>query len=630
MLGRAHSKAGSISSHVFPSTGFPSGQSRSYPLEKPVISKRKFRPLPNPYLNEAPQSNSPSYLNRSNSYPQNNPELSSQKYPVKVLKISYGTEPEGLPDLAPLYRAYIPDQEGRQIPLNSLHPLQSSGEIIWLDAGGLRELSQLVLHYLKEAGLEGMVALVDPKDIDPFTGQDLRNPQDFSLDLQVWVARVYNVRLEHGEKEQSADSTLALRHQVQRIMDQEKVLGQPLRTSFRKSIKRLGRTPSRSSRLLLLPSDRPGEIEALVQVKPVKSSKIKLGVANSGSPSTGEWLINGKLSSDSVFISQDQAGFAWMVSHTGERYGVKGNYLIPLVQPGVLDLEVGAIHGAYDGTSFALTPIDFEGSSVGGDLILHGHPLSWENENQNFGYQVGISYQHASAYNSIFMEDAQLEFILPQVGITHQYKGSIVRSLSSLLFQSNISSIPVEQRELFGGFEVDDQVPSFVFSHTSSLDMYKLLVGDEPDFGDELSHNLLFHFRASGALSDSRMLPSMQSILGGNSGVRGYPEACVAGDRALYLSMEYRWNFFKKGSFSMILAPFLDYAQTYLNDPLPYESENTLVSWGIGLGMELPLGGQARLDFAKPLNPVVNGLGETLLGTKEDDYRVHASSEWKF
>jgi hemolysin activation/secretion protein len=87
------------------------------------------------------------------------------------------------------------------------------------------------------------------------------------------------------------------------------------------------------------------------------------------------------------------------------------------------------------------------------------------------------------------------------------------------------------------------------------------------------------------SLSGERMLPSMQSILGGASGVRGYPEACVAGDQAFLFSLEYQWKFFSSGAWGLTLAPFLDYGKTYIHDLMPHEAENTLASWGIGLGI---------------------------------------------
>ena len=98
--------------------------------------------------------------------------------------------------------------------------------------------------------------------------------------------------------------------------------------------------------------------------------------------------------------------------------------------------------------------------------------------------------------------------------------------------------------------------------------------------------------------------------------------------------MEYRWKLFSLGSspkkrFSLSVAPFFDYGQSFIKDPFFYESDQTLIGLGCGLLSELPGGGRARLDFAKPLKKVETGTG-IREGTKNDDYRIHASTQWTF
>ncbi len=124
-------------------------------------------------------------------------------------------------------------------------------------------------------------------------------------------------------------------------------------------------------------------------------------------------------------------------------------------------------------------------------------------------------------------------------------------------------------------------------------------------------HSLWLKFKLAGALTNNRMLPQRQWLLGGTVGVRGYPEAIVAGDRGFLFSMEYRWKLFSLGSspkkrFSLSVAPFFDYGQSFIKDPFFYESDQTLIGLGCGLLSELPGGGRARLDFAKPLTESCN------------------------
>jgi hypothetical protein len=57
----------------------------------------------------------------------------------------------------------------------------------------LQEIAQLPVQYLKSLGYEGLIAFPDPNQIDPVTGQDLREASDRSLRIVVWVSRVESV-----------------------------------------------------------------------------------------------------------------------------------------------------------------------------------------------------------------------------------------------------------------------------------------------------------------------------------------------------------------------------------------------------------------------------------------------------
>jgi hemolysin activation/secretion protein len=77
------------------------------------------------------------------------------------------------------------------------------------------------------------------------------------------------------------------------------------------------------------------------------------------------------------------------------------------------------------------------------------------------------------------------------------------------------------------------------------------------------------------------------------------------------------------------LIPFLDWAETFVTDPLSYESDRSILGSGVGLEMKFSKGLQARLDFAKPLREIKNG-GTIVDGTRSSDNRVHALVVWEF
>ena len=77
------------------------------------------------------------------------------------------------------------------------------------------------------------------------------------------------------------------------------------------------------------------------------------------------------------------------------------------------------------------------------------------------------------------------------------------------------------------------------------------------------------------------------------------------------------------------LIPFVDWSETFVNDPLSYESDRSLLGAGVGIDLRFSGGLRARLDFAKPLRDVTQG-GTTLEGTGSGDSRVHAMIRWDF
>jgi hemolysin activation/secretion protein len=558
----------------------------------------------------------------------------TEEYSVMPLVISYGGDSRGLPPLTELKKIRFPNsRKGGLIDLGGLMNPSTGMNPFLLSTEELREISQICIHYLKENGLEGMVAMVNPSQIDPSTGADLRSPGETGLEIKIWVARVKKVHMAYSASDDNKSE--------QRIMNilasqlgKQRVLGQPLRSKFKKTIKRMGRNPGKSARLLLLPSDKPGFVEGVVEIKAQKRTQTSLGVANNGSPTTGEWLWNGQFRLHELSRSDDPLDLSFTLSETGERFGVGIGYRVPLVQPGILDLSIRGNYGEYDGSSFALTPIHFEGSSMSADLALHGNPLSWESEKGSLGYQIGFNYERVKARNSIFQENAEGTFLTPRISLFRERKGRIIRSLASVTLKSNLGSIPVHQREFMGGFQVDEKVPVLSIVHQSMINLSKLFNRSGDPYANLDRHSLWLKFKLAGALTNNRMLPQRQWLLGGTVGVRGYPEAIVAGDRGFLFSMEYRWKLFSLGSspkkrFSLSIAPFFDYGKSFVKDPFFYESDQTLIGLGCGLLSELPGGGRARLDFAKPLKKVETGTG-IREGTKSDDYRIHASTQWTF
>ena len=106
---------------------------------------------------------------------------------------------------------------------------------------------------------------------------------------------------------------------------------------------------------------------------------------------------------------------------------------------------------------------------------------------------------------------------------------------------------------------------------------------DLPDSLDE--HLLVSRLTADLGLEKIRHLPQHQFISGGTGSVRGYPESPVAGDNGYFSSVEYRIPMpldDVEGVYGTFI-PFVDWSEIFVNDPLPYESDHSLLGLVLGL-----------------------------------------------
>ena len=558
-------------------------------------------------------------------------------YSVRPLVFSYGGDKKGLPELEELEKVFV-EVGSSSVPLADL--LSAKGDAVSLSAEDLFRLAEVALHFLKAEGYEGIVVFPEPTQIDPLTGKDLRPKTDTRLDLKVWVSRVESVELDYQVTDDKEESRRIAR--IERLLgkrvEEDAIVGQPLRDSFGRFVDRLGNHPGRSSRLLLLPGDEPGAVDAVVRLRESRSVEAGVHASNSGTDTTGEWMLGGFVRHNQISGSDDRLDLSWGISNTGERKAVSLGYRRPLLGPDVLELSLGFSHSNYDASSFAVTRIDFEGRSNSASAELVWRPFEMETDDSAIEFFAGIGVEESTASNSLLTGEGRGKFVSPRAGVVARSKGRLHRSVASLAVSGNLSRISQVNRVILGGIDVEDRFSRLSFSYLNRFN-----IGDWfTDLSDSAlspnnPHNHHLHFRAAAdvGLQDARHLPQKQFILGGTGSVRGYPESPAAGDNGFLLSLEYRLalngeiSVGKGEKIKAAVSPFVDYGATYVNDPKDYESDRKLLGAGIGLELGLPYGGSARVDFAKPLKEIVNS-GAVLDGTRSGDGRVHAMISWEF
>ena len=553
-------------------------------------------------------------------------------YEVSQLKFSFGGMKDDLPDLDVLEDVEL-ELSGKIITV-----AEFSGGIdksLKLSHRELQEIAQLPVQYLKSLGYEGLVAFPDPNQIDPITGKDLRDPSDRSLRMVVWVSRVGSVEfLNNGMNDQVFEK---LSTRGEKLFSDEKGQGKPLTNSQLQYWKRYGKAYSRSAVINLTPGDEPGQVVPMVKLGLSKKQGGSVYASNAGTETTGKWLVGGDYFYNQISDRDDDLQFSYLSSDTQERKTINLKYSVPVIVPQVLNLNVQAGYSSYDASSFALTRIDFEGETRSLDLALLWNPLHWEHENYQFGLEFGLRGEKVEAENSLINGRADADMLTPRMALRLDTKGSYLRTMTKIEIRRNMRNIPELDRSLLGGVGVVDQSTRLKINHLESLKIGKWirenLNANLPAYWER--HHLISKLSAELGLENVRHLPQHQFISGGTGSVRGYPESPIAGDHGYNISVEYRIPFAsgdagpELGKVSSTLIPFIDWAETFVANPLSYESDRSILGGGIGLEMKFSKGLQARLDFAKPLREIKNG-SSILEGTRSSDERVHALMVWEF
>lgn len=123
--------------------------------------------------------------------------------------------------------------------------------------------------------------------------------------------------------------------------------------------------------------------------------------------------------------------------------------------------------------------------------------------------------------------------------------------------------------------------------------------------------NLLL--RSDIQLSSDDLVPLERFSLGGFQSVRGYRQDALLGDSGVFASAEvrvpvYRWS---NNRNSLAAVPFVDFGTTWSNSDNRFQEEDTVVSLGVGVKLDLIDTLSARIDYGIPLIEV-NDSDDTL------------------
>jgi len=117
------------------------------------------------------------------------------------------------------------------------------------------------------------------------------------------------------------------------------------------------------------------------------------------------------------------------------------------------------------------------------------------------------------------------------------------------------------------------------------------------------SSNINLLLRSDLQISTDDLVPLERFSLGGIDSVRGYRQDALLGDSGILASAEVRVPFYRwsNNQSSISVVPFVDFGTTWSNSDEERQEEDTVVSLGLGLRLNIFDTLNARLDYGIPL-----------------------------
>ncbi len=533
----------------------------------------------------------------------------------------------------------------------------------------LQSVSEQLASHLIDQGLMGVYIRPAEADITISPGQDAQGRPVFQvtdlrqdttrLRYEVMIGTITVVRtVASGERVPDEDRLDNPVHQ--RILSNSP-LGPNAQTHLirrevlEEYIYRLNRHPSRHVTAVLAPAEEVGQAELQYLVRENKPWLLYAQVLNNGTDSTGEWrqrfgFVHRQLTDNDDIFTVDYITSCF----TGESQGVVASYEAPVWRLDRLRYRLMGSWSEFDASEVGFADDRFTGSSttIGAELILNVFQY------QDFFIDVfsGARWRKAEVENFAADMRGRSEFFLPTVGLRWERITRASSLYGMVAVEHNCAGLAGtdtgEDLERLGRLNTDSEWTLLSWDAQASYFIDALWKSPEAvETGATLAHELFFSVRGQYAWDDARLVPEFEQVVGGLYTVRGYEESIVAADNVIVASVEYRLHLprlLKPSSkpqsvfnrpvwltpggaprgkddsdlsptnppdWDLVLRGFLDVGTAQYNESLATEEDETLMSVGIGVELQLLKNVNLRLDWGHALRDARE--------VEEGDERVH-------
>lgn len=519
-----------------------------------------------------------------------------------------------------------------------------------ISASALNEISRAIVEELNRRGIVGVLVAPDPFQIEPATAADIR-VEETDLRLKIWVGVVSDLRTV-GSGDRFGDEQ-AVNHPAHRRIARlsparpwsEGDAG-PRRDLIRKDVldayvHRLNRHPSRRVDLAVsAATDEGQEPNAVALDYLIHETKPWLAyaqVSNTGTDATNEWrerlgFVHNQLTGrDDIFRAD------FVTSSFDDSYAAIASYEAPLIGTDLVRAKVFGSWSDYTARDIALPGQDLSGTTTafGGELITS----VYQKKSYFVDAFAGIRSEAIEVENDATGTEGDTDFLIASLGLRSEERLPTRSIYSEIALDFTLDGGSESEIPGLGRLRAEESWTLLRWDTGASFYIEPLLFPggwkQESGFGSTLANEIALGFRGQYAFGD-RLIPQQQQVVGGLYSVRGYEQSAVAGDSAFVVSAEYRIHVpqllgissdtgslfgepfrfrpdraYGSADWDLILAGFVDYGQTIVEDADSTEFDEELLGAGVGIGLEFRRNLRIRADWGFALKDLDNGRTES-------------------
>lgn len=493
---------------------------------------------------------------------------------------------------------------------------------------------------LRREGLVGVFVAPDPRDLDPRTGEDLREGKEGPLRLLVWTARVAEVRtLARGDRipvEERIDHpahAFILEHSPLRAGEDGD--GDIIRKEeLDDYVFWLGRHPGRRVDVALSRHGDGGEVSLDYLVNESRPWLAYLSVSNTGTEQTDEWRQHLGFAHHQLWGRDDILNLDYITAGFDSVHAFLGSYSLPLDRLGRYRFRLGGTWSEFTASDVGIVDEDFSGTG----WEARGELQATVFQERQFFLDVfaAARWKRVEVDNEVVDVQGEEDLLLPRLGLRVERLTDLSSLRGELALEWNLADLAdTEQFDLdrLGRLSPDVSYQVLEWNLGWSFFLEPLLHPEawrdvsDPSWST-LAHELVLSFRGQHAF-DRRLIPQAQGVVGGLNSVRGYPESVIAGDTVFIANLEYRFHLpralevqpdpgqtllfgkpfrfspqqhYGRADWDLVLVGFLDAGRALQSLRLPtFEKHASLLGAGVGLEFRYRHHLTLRVDWATAL-----------------------------